>query len=145
MDFGTVLCSFTASVLNSPAIRFLLLSVLVAAALFSPKSLRADSGAEHDTRANAFRPSADFFETLPDGTRPVAAAGTGSPTPLAGPIAPASGQPAGALSGRIVFMSAGHGWTFNNANNAWTTQRAESNEMIEDYGNLDQMTMFAFY
>jgi len=124
----------------------LLLCAFVAPALLSPGFVQADSGAEHDTRANTFRPSADYFETLPDDTRPPAAdAGTVSPTQLAGPIALASGQPAGALSGRIVFTSAGHGWTFNNANNAWTTQRAESNEMIEDYGNLDQMTMFAFY
>jgi hypothetical protein len=55
------------------------------------------------------------------------------------------GQPQGTLSGRIVFMSAGHGWTFNNATKVWYTQRAVLNEMVEDYGNLDQMTLFAHY
>lgn len=64
---------------------------------------------------------------------------------LAGAIAPASGQPAGALTGRIVFAGAGHGWTYLNANKTWTTQRGVNNEMMEDYGNLDQMTLFAFY
>jgi fibronectin type III domain protein len=111
----------------------------------SPETGRADSDAEQDANANAFHSSPDYFETFPDGTRPAMVAdGTRAKTQLAGPIAPASGQPAGALSGRIVFMSAGHGWTYDNANNAWYTQRAETNEMIEDYGNLDQMTMFAF-
>jgi hypothetical protein len=65
--------------------------------------------------------------------------------PLAGAIAPASGQPAGARTGRIVLTGAGHGWTYYNANKTWTTQRGVNNEMMEDYGNLDQRTLFAFY
>ncbi|MDW8310320.1 MAG: fibronectin type III domain-containing protein, partial [Verrucomicrobiales bacterium] len=60
----------------------------------------------------------------------------------AGPITPAPSQPAGALSGRIVFTSAGHGWTYTTA---WNLQRGVLVEMNEDYGNLDQMTLFAFY
>lgn len=60
-------------------------------------------------------------------------------------IANAVGQPAGALSGRIVFMNAGHGWTYSNASDKWYTQRGDSNEVVEDYGNLDQMNLFAAY
>lgn len=60
-----------------------------------------------------------------------------------GPISPAATQPIGALSGRIVFTSAGHGWTWGAS--GWYTQRGVTWEMVEDYGNLDQMTMFAFY
>lgn len=61
-------------------------------------------------------------------------------------IAPATSQPIGALTGRIVFTHGGHGWTYNNANGSgWYTQRGVTEEMNEDYGNLDQMTMFAFY
>ena len=41
-------------------------------------------------------------------------------------------------------MSAGHGWTFNSSG-FWYTQRGVSFEMIEDYGNLDQMNFFAAY
>jgi hypothetical protein len=60
-------------------------------------------------------------------------------------IAPAPGQPAGALSGRIVYTSAGHGWTYHNSSDRWYTQRADNNEIIEDYGNLDQMNLFVAY
>jgi hypothetical protein len=52
---------------------------------------------------------------------------------------------AGSLSGRIVFTSAGHGWTYHNANDRWYTQRGDNNELVEDYGNLDQMNMFVDY
>jgi hypothetical protein len=60
-------------------------------------------------------------------------------------ITAAPGQPAGALSGRIVFTSGGHGWTFDNSAGKWFTQRGDSNEIVEDYGNLDQMNLFAAY
>ena len=55
--------------------------------------------------------------------------------------------PAGALSGRVVFIGAGHGWTYANtsANPRWFTQRGVANSMVEDYGNLDQMNLFADY
>lgn len=67
-----------------------------------------------------------------------------------GPIAPATGQPKGALSGRIVYTSGGHGWTYQNASasgTGWSTQRGvvSGTQMVEDYGNVDQMTMFAYY
>ncbi len=60
-----------------------------------------------------------------------------------GPIAPAGTQPAGALSGRIIFTSAGHGWVWMGS--GWGLGRPVLNSMNEDYGNLDQMTMFVFY
>ena len=54
-------------------------------------------------------------------------------------------QPAGALSGRVVFLGAGHGWTYANTSTSprWFTQRGVANSMVEDYGNLDQMNLFA--
>ncbi len=60
-----------------------------------------------------------------------------------GPTAPSLGQPAGALSGRIVYTSAGHGWTWSGS--SWVLQRGVIGGMNEDYGNLDQMTLFAYY
>lgn len=62
---------------------------------------------------------------------------------LSGPIGPAIGQPTGALSGRIVFTSGGHGWTAGAS--SWYLQRPVLLEMNEDYGNLDQMNLFALY
>ncbi len=51
----------------------------------------------------------------------------------------ADAQPVGALTGRIVFTSAGHGWVHTSR---WGLQRPVLLEMNEDYGNLDQMTLF---
>ncbi|NOS69361.1 MAG: hypothetical protein HOP33_05450 [Verrucomicrobia bacterium] len=62
---------------------------------------------------------------------------------LSGPIAPASGQPTGALSGRIVFTSGGHGWAAGVS--SWALGRPVLLEMNEDYGNVDQMNLFATY
>jgi hypothetical protein len=60
-------------------------------------------------------------------------------------LAPAPGQPAGALTGRIVFTSGGHGWTYDNSADAWYTQRGDTHDVVEDYGNLDQMNLFTAY
>jgi len=69
--------------------------------------------------------------------------------PKAGtPVVPSARQPSGALSGRIVFMNSGHGWTFetNTAKPYWRLQRGTAlNSMNEDYGNLDQLNFFAAY
>ncbi len=62
---------------------------------------------------------------------------------FAGPIVPAPGQPNGALSGRIVFTSGGHGWTWSGS--SWVLQRPVLLEMCEDFGNVDQMNFFALY
>jgi hypothetical protein len=58
---------------------------------------------------------------------------------------PLTAQIAGSLSGRIVFTSAGHGWTYDNSADVWYTQRGDNNEIVEDYGNLDQMNLFVAY
>jgi hypothetical protein len=84
--------------------------------------------------------SGDFQEAVsgtpaPAGDSPVSAAAMA--------IAPAATQPSGALSGRVVFTSGGHGWVFNGS--GWGLQRPVLLEMNEDYGNIDQMNFFAFY
>jgi hypothetical protein len=87
------------------------------------------------------------FSTSPDWREPgsVKPAKKFAPSPLAfGPVAPAALQPTGALSGRVVFMNSGHGWTFDPA--SWRLQRPTAlNSMNEDYGNLDQLNFFATY
>jgi len=105
-------------------------------------SLLASPADEHDERINrpvirpAFTP--DFAEA------PGATPSVSAPMPKAfGPVAPAARQPAGALSGRIVFMNCGHGWTYDP--DRWRLQRGTLNEMNEDYGNLDQLNFFAAY
>jgi hypothetical protein len=55
-------------------------------------------------------------------------------------------QPLGGLSGKITYIHAGHGYTAaNETNGAWSFQRSETFEMIEDLGNVDQMTFLAEY
>jgi hypothetical protein len=103
-----------------------------------------DLGEAPEAFADPVVPSPDFFETLPDGSLPAPAEDQEfSALGVAGPIAPAAGQPIGALTGRIVFTSAGHGWTQGTSN--WALQRPVLLEMNEDYGNLDQMNIFAQY
>jgi len=82
----------------------------------------------------------EFFETLPDDARPPAVSGL---TDAEFKFAGAARQCAGALSGRIIYTCAGHGWAWNGKR--WTTGRGVALEMNEDYGNLDQMNFFVPY
>ncbi len=72
-----------------------------------------------------------------------AAAEPEGPEPLIGPVTNADGQPAGALSGVVVFCSAGHGWTANTS--SWGLQRPVLLDMNEDYGNLEQLNYLVTY
>ena len=96
-----------------------------------------------DPHAGPGYESPAFFETLPDGSLPVAEDTGHVSAQAVGPIAPAIGQPNGVLSDRIIFMSGGHGWTASGS--AWSLQRGVLLEMNEDYGNVDQMNFFAAY
>ncbi len=103
------------------------------------------------TQEGSPAPDMPFRQTpeLPnlDSTSPPTVPGPGAQAQVGpkavGPIAPAGTQPAGVLSGRIVFTSAGHGWDWTGS--AWALGRGVLNAMSEDYGNIDQMTIFAFY
>lgn len=83
--------------------------------------------------------SPDWVEPLP----PADATTSVSQPRASGVIAPSTQPVAGALSGRIVFMNSGHGWTWNSS--SWGLQRPVLQEMNEDYGNLDQLNFFAAY
>ncbi|MES2705698.1 MAG: hypothetical protein V4726_03755 [Verrucomicrobiota bacterium] len=65
------------------------------------------------------------------------------PEPGFGSVATAARQPRGVLSGRVVYMNGGHGWIWDP--DYWRTQRGITQEMNEDYGNLDQVNLFAAY
>ncbi len=56
-------------------------------------------------------------------------------------------QPAGALDGKIVYTSAGHGLEWNNGLGRWYNGRDEvpGTEVLESFGNQDQMTFYADY
>jgi Fibronectin type III domain len=54
-------------------------------------------------------------------------------------------QPAGDLSGKIVYTSGGHGWQWNSSLGRWATDRGDNNEIVEDFGNQEQMTYYVDY
>jgi autotransporter-associated beta strand protein len=60
-------------------------------------------------------------------------------------LVPVGAQPQGALSGRIVYTSAGHGWQWNSTLGRWATDRPNLLSMVEDFGNQDQTTLYAEY
>jgi hypothetical protein len=60
-------------------------------------------------------------------------------------LVPVGAQPTGELSGKIVYTSGGHGWQYSSALGRWATDRGDNNEVVEDFGNQDQMTFFAEY
>ena len=49
-------------------------------------------------------------------------------------------QPAGALSGKYVYVNPGHGWY--KSGSTWKTQRGNNNNIVEDHGNADQVSFF---
>ncbi|MEM6315931.1 MAG: hypothetical protein AAF743_17710, partial [Planctomycetota bacterium] len=55
------------------------------------------------------------------------------------------GDYAGNLSGRTVFVNAGHGLNVSGSGTNWSTDRGDNNEIVEDFGNQDQLRFFADY
>ena len=119
-------------------VRFLCIPVLL---IISALAAWADGHGHEDSQVSTNRP-----RFTPDWAEPAGAVpSVVAPMPKAfGPIAPAARQPAGALSGRLVFMNSGHGWTYG-PGTTWRLQRGTLLEMNEDYGNLDQLNFFAAY
>ena len=62
-------------------------------------------------------------------------------------LVPIGVQPTGPLTGKIAYTSAGHGIEYEGGatNNGWLTDRPEYSEIVEDFGNQDQLTYFADY
>src|SRR5262249_42665498 len=60
-------------------------------------------------------------------------------------LVPVGSQPDGALSGKIVFTSPGHGWDYNATLAAYAPDRGDSKEVVAGIGNQDQMTLYADY
>lgn len=84
--------------------------------------------------------AADDFQEAPGGK--MVDYGPTPPRP-ATVVATTARQPQGSLSGRIVFTSAGHGFDWDG--DEWITDRGDNNEIVEDLGNIDQMTLYAQY
>lgn len=89
--------------------------------------------------------SPDWCEPAPP-PAPGPALSEGRPSYTFGAMASATRQPQGALSGRVIYMNAGHGWTYDaDFTPPWRLLRGNLNDMNEDYGNVDQMNFFGMY
>src|SRR3954468_4301041 len=51
----------------------------------------------------------------------------------------------GVLNGKNVFASRGPRWHWNTTPGRYATDRGDNNEIVEDFGNQEQMTAFADY
>lgn len=60
-------------------------------------------------------------------------------------LVPIGEQPTGPLTGKIVYTSGGHGWQWSTTLGRYATDRGETQEMVEDFGNQDQLTFYADY
>jgi hypothetical protein len=131
----------------SKAIRgYSCLTILVGCFLaVSPQALRADADAD-PVAGSLVVQSPDGCERNPDGSPRAPGVSQGRAVKsIAGPVAPAAGGSSGALKGRIVYTHGGHGWTYGYGGATWSTQRSPALGILEDAGNQDQMTMFAYY
>jgi len=94
-----------------------------------------------------FVPLADFLPEIPaprKGIEP-AAPSQGQP-PASG-----QGQPRGALSGKTIYVSAGHGWLWNSTAQKWRTQRPPypdppyEGPIIEDHNNAEAVNQYLLH
>ena len=95
---------------------------------------------------------ADFLPDIPDPEKdrpPATERGELAPAESAyvgQPPAPGQGQPSGALSGKTVYVSAGHGWHWTGY--AWKTQRPPypyppyEEPIIEDHNNAEAVNQY---
>lgn len=122
---------------------FHLFAITAAVALCASSPLGAD-GIHFDTAIHPpIPPEAAYGEAdAPPAPKAVNPDRSLSSAKLAGPIAAPVSEVTGALSGKIVYLMSGHGWTYDSPG-VWYTQRPLTNSMVEDFGNLDQGTIMA--
>ena len=58
------------------------------------------------------------------------------------PPAPGQGRPQGALSGKTIWLSAGHGWYWSSLLNRWNTQRPNRYGIVEDFSNAEAVNYY---
>ena len=103
-----------------------------------------------DPIAEEFVPLATFLPQAPAPRKDTVLSGEETPSLSATqggqPPAPGQGQPQGALSGKTVYVSAGHGWQWNGY--AWRTQRPPypnspyEGPIIEDHNNAEAVNQY---
>ncbi|MEA3341638.1 MAG: N-acetylmuramoyl-L-alanine amidase, partial [Chloroflexota bacterium] len=99
-----------------------------------------------DSAAGEYVPLSDFLPQVPTPRKETVQAGEEEQEPSLAhtgqPPAPGQGQPPGALSGKTVYVSAGHGWQWNDYVNKWRTQRPVYQGFIEDHNNAEAVNQY---
>jgi len=94
--------------------------------------------------SDEYVPLSDFLPEIPIPRKETVLAGEeeqeATLTYAGQPPAPGQGQPPGALNGRTVYVSAGHGWQWNGS--AWRTQRPVYQGFIEDHNNAEAVNQY---
>ncbi len=92
----------------------------------------------------AVRPVSAFLRLPPRSAKGPPAEGDPAPpqrdTVAGQPPTYGQGQPQGALTGKTVFLSAGHGWYWDGT--AWRTQRGSTCNLVEDLTNAEAVDDF---
>lgn len=94
------------------------------------------------TASGSYQALSDFLEMPTWG--PMAMASNEDPLPYQqgfysrkGNPLPNEVQPAGTLEGKTVWLSAGHGWKYDNRRKAFKTQRHNSHGLVEDFTTVE--------
>lgn len=59
-----------------------------------------------------------------------------------GPSFDAPGATPGFLTGKTVYVSAGHGWVWSSTADAWSTQRGNTWDIVEDFSNAEAVNIY---
>ncbi|MDI6782796.1 MAG: fibronectin type III domain-containing protein [bacterium] len=109
-----------------------------------------------DETTGKYKPLSDFLPPLPPQPKkpdqePSQPQSLKEPPPIVEaqgqPAGYGQGQPTGALTGKTVFISAGHGWYYEGgtfSNSTWRTQRGNtySAGIVEDLSNIDAVNNY---
>lgn len=104
-----------------------------------------------------FVPLADFLPDIPAPRKETILTGArgadAASAHVGQPPAPGQGQPQGALSGKTVYVSAGHGWQWNDYVDDWRAQRPpypdplyyKKGSIIEDHNNAEAVNQYLLH
>ena len=126
--------------LRSDAINKLIVDTLL------PLGMRRFHVRAEDDRGR-FVPLSDFLplpaaaiQTMPENLDPLPARIGPLPDAHLAPPLSGQGQPVGALSGKMVWLSAGHGWLWTGTR--WATQRPNVYGIVEDFSNAEAVNYY---
>ncbi len=73
---------------------------------------------------------------------PALVRGNPSTAPRIGGVPNASARGAGPLANKVIYLSPGHGFTWDPGSNNWRTQRGNNNDIVEDLVSIETLSQF---